>query len=240
MRLTSRFNNMQDRISLIKDVYTVIQGSAELSGRDVSEIKLVAVSKTKPVEDIISFRRAGIREFGENYVQEFVNKFEQLKDADILWHFIGSLQRNKVKYIVDKVYMIQTVDSVELATEIQKQAEKKNVTKIKVLLQVNVGKEPQKGGINPDELCGIYNKIKEMDRISVRGLMSIPPFLTAEELRPYHRELFDLRAKVIRECNADTREFKELSMGMSADFDVAIEEGATIVRLGSILFGERS
>lgn len=224
----------------MKDVYTIIKGSAELSGRDVSEIKLVAVSKTKPAEDIIAFRRAGIREFGENYVQEFIDKFDSLKDADILWHFIGSLQRNKVKYIIDKVYMIHTVDSLALATEIQKQAEKKEVYKVKVLLQVNVGYEPQKGGIEPDDLCEIYNKIKEMDRISVRGLMSIPPFLTAEELRPYHRELFDLRTKVINECNADTSEFKELSMGMSADFDVAIEEGATIIRLGSILFGERS
>lgn len=231
---------MQDKISLIKDVYTVIKESAEHSGRDVSEIKLVAVSKTKPVEEIISFRRAGIREFGENYVQEFVDKFEQLKDADILWHFIGSLQRNKVKYIIDKVYMIHTVDSLALATEIQKQAEKKNVYKVKVLLQVNVGHETQKGGIEPVDLCEIYNKIKDMDRISVKGLMSIPPFLPAEELRPYHRELFDLRTKVIRECNADINEFKELSMGMSADFDVAIEEGATIIRLGSILFGERS
>lgn len=231
---------MQERIDLIKNVYTAIRESAEASGRDVSEIKLVAVSKTKPVEDIIAFHRTGIREFGENYVQEFVDKFESLKDADILWHFIGSLQRNKVKYIIDKVYMIHTVDSVALAAEIQKQAEKKNVRKVKVLLQVNVGNEPQKGGIEPDELCRMFNEISSMDRISVRGLMSIPPFLSAEELRPYHRKLYDLRTKVISECNADPREFKELSMGMSADFDVAIEEGATIIRLGSILFGERS
>ncbi|HRZ79304.1 MAG TPA: YggS family pyridoxal phosphate-dependent enzyme [bacterium] len=231
---------MQERIDLIKNVYTAIRESAEASGRDVSEIKLVAVSKTKPVEDIIAFHRTGIREFGENYVQEFVDKFESLKDADILWHFIGSLQRNKVKYIIDKVYMIHTVDSVALAAEIQKQAEKKNVRKVKVLLQVNVGNEPQKGGIEPDELCRMFNEISSMDRISVRGLMSIPPFLSAEELRPYHRKLYDLRTKVISECNADPREFKELSMGMSADFDVAIEEGATIIRPGSILFGERS
>lgn len=231
---------MQGRIDLIKNVYTAIRESADASGRDVSEIKLVAVSKTKPVEDIIAFHRTGIREFGENYVQEFVDKFEQLADADMLWHFIGSLQRNKVKYIVDKVYMIHTVDSVALAAEIQKQAEKKNVRKVKCLLQVNVGHEPQKGGIEPDELCEIYNKIRQMDRLSVRGLMSIPPFLSAEELRPYHRKLYDLRTKVISECNADPQEFKELSMGMSADFDVAIEEGATIIRLGSILFGERS
>ena len=231
---------MQERIDLIKNVYTAIRESAEASGRDVSEIKLVAVSKTKPVEDIIAFHRTGIREFGENYVQEFIDKFESFKDADILWHFIGSLQRNKVKYIIDKVYMIHTVDSVALAAEIQKQAEKKNVRKVKVLLQVNVGNEPQKGGIEPDELCRMFNEISSMDRISVRGLMSIPPFLSAEELRPYHRKLYDLRTKIINECNADPREFKELSMGMSADFDVAIEEGATIIRLGSILFGERS
>lgn len=230
---------MHNKIALIKDVYSVIKESADNSGRDVSEIKLVAVSKTKPVEDITAFRMAGIREFGENYVQEFIDKFESLKDADILWHFIGSLQRNKVKYIIDKVHMIHTVDSIALATEIQKQAGKKNVRKVKCLLQVNVGQEPQKGGIEPDELCEIYNKIRQMDRLSVRGLMSIPPFLSAEELRPYHRKLYDLRTKIINECSADPMEFKELSMGMSADFDVAIEEGATIIRLGSILFGER-
>lgn len=231
--------SLRNKIDLIKNVYTAIKESAENSGRDVTQVRLVAVSKTKPVEDILQFRRAGIREFGENYVQEFIEKYEALADHDILWHFIGTLQSNKVKYIIDKVYMIHTVDSVSLAAEIQKQAEKKNVHKVKVLIQVNVGNEPQKGGVNPEDLVEIYNEINKFDRISIRGLMSIPPFLEAEELRPFHRKLFDLRDMILKESSADPSEFRELSMGMSADFDVAIEEGATIVRIGSILFGER-
>jgi PLP dependent protein len=231
---------LQNRIELLKNVYTAISESAEIRGRDVSEIRLVAVSKTKSVEDILAFRRAGIRDFGENYVQEFIEKHELLKDQGIIWHFVGTLQKNKVKHIVDKVNLIHTVDSFSLAAEIQKQAEKKNIDRIKVLLQVNVGSEPQKGGIMPEDVVSTYNEIKQLERISVRGLMSIPPFLTAEELRPYHRELFNLREKIIKECFADPFEFKELSMGMSADFDVAIEEGSTIVRIGSILFGERN
>jgi PLP dependent protein len=231
---------LQKKIDLIKNVYAAIKESADTSGRDVTQVRLVAVSKTKPVEEIAQFRRAGIRDFGENYVQEFIEKYEALADSDIVWHFVGSLQKNKVKYIVDKVYMIHTVDSFSLAAEIQKQAEKKNIHKVKVLIQVNVGNEDQKGGISPEELTKVYNEIKALDRVSVRGLMSIPPFLSAEELRPYHRSLYDLREKVLRECLADPLEFKELSMGMSADFDVAIEEGATIVRIGSILFGERN
>lgn len=231
---------MHDKIDLLKKVYTAIKESAEISDRDVSQIKMVAVSKTKPIELIESFARAGLRDFGENYVQEFVDKYEKLKDYDINWHFIGRLQRNKVKYIIDKVHMIHTVDSLSLAEEIQKQAEKKEVRKVRVLLQINVGDEEQKGGANPEEIKELYNNIKDFDRLSVQGLMSIPPFLSAEELRPFHRKLFDLRETVIRDCKANPVEFCELSMGMSSDFDVAIEEGATIVRLGSILFGERN
>jgi PLP dependent protein len=231
---------LHETIDLLKKVYTAIKESAEVSGRDVSQVKLIAVSKKKSVQMIESFARAGLRDFGENYVQEFVDKFDQLKDCDINWHFIGRLQRNKVKYIVDKAYMIHTVDSLSLAEEIQKQAEKKGVNKVRVLLQVNVGNEEQKSGADPGVVVKLYNDIKCLSRISIRGLMSIPPFLSAEELRPFHRELYTLREYVIRECKADPFEFSELSMGMSSDFDVAIEEGATIIRLGSILFGERN
>ncbi|MBR6244191.1 YggS family pyridoxal phosphate-dependent enzyme [bacterium] len=230
---------MEDKIELIKKVYSVIQIAAENSGRQSEDVRLVAVSKTKPVEEIIAFRRAGLREFGENYVQEFIDKFEQLKDHGIIWHFIGHLQRNKVKYIVDKAFMIHTVDSFELAEEIQKQAIKKELPKINILLQVNIGKEPQKGGIDPDCLIDEYNRIKELDRLKIHGLMSIPPFLEAESLRIYHRRLRELRDEILQKTDADPQIFKELSMGMSEDFDVAIEEGATIVRLGTILFGKR-
>lgn len=231
---------MKEKIELVKKVYAAINAAAEIAGRDGSQVRLVAVSKTKPAEDIVAFRRAGLREFGENYVQEFINKFEQLKDEGIVWHFIGRLQKNKVKYIVDKVFLIHAVDSFELALEIQKQATKKEIPKINVLLQVNVGREPQKGGIDPDELVETYNKIKVLDKINVMGLTSIPPFIEAEKLRPFHKKLFDLRGEIIEKCGADPNVFKELSMGMSADFDVAVEEGATIVRIGSLLFGKRA
>lgn len=230
---------MEEKIDLIKKVYAAIHEASEIAGRDSREVRLVAVSKTKPVEDIMAFHRAGLREFGENYVQEFIDKFEQLKNEAIIWHFIGHLQKNKVKYIVDKAYMIHTVDSFELAEEIQKQAVKKEIDKVRILLQVNVGREPQKGGVDPDGLCALYDRIKSLDSICVCGLMSIPPFIEAEKLRPFHRKLFDLRSEVIEKCGADPAVFKELSMGMSSDFDVAIEEGSTIVRLGTILFGAR-
>ena len=230
---------MEEKIELVKKVYAAIHSAAEIAGRDSREVRLVAVSKTKPVEDIIAFHRVGLREFGENYVQEFIDKFEQLKDHGIIWHFIGHLQKNKVKYIVDKAFLIHTVDSFELAEEIQKQAEKKGLPKVRILIQVNIGREPQKGGCDPDETCELFNKISKLDRLQICGLMSIPPFIEAEKLRPFHRRLFDLRAEVIEKCGADPEIFKELSMGMSEDFDVAIEEGATIVRLGTILFGAR-
>ncbi len=231
---------MESKLELLKKVYQVVSGSAEISGRTVSDVRLVAVSKKKSAKDIEELRRCGVRDFGENYVQEFLEKHEKLKELDINWHFVGTLQRNKVKYIIDKVNMIHTVDSIKLAKEISKEAAKKNIHKIKALLQVNIGREPQKGGFLPEEIFDAYNEISVMEKIEVCGLMSIPPFLSSEELRPYHRDLSRLFFDVTNKCNPDRSKFKELSMGMSEDFDTAIEEGATIIRLGTILFGERT
>jgi PLP dependent protein len=230
---------MESKLELLKKIYEVISGSCSVTGRTVSDVRLVAVSKKKSIEDIESIRRCGIRDFGENYVQEFLEKYEKLKDLDINWHFVGTLQSNKVKYIIDKVKMIHTVDSLKLAREISKEAVKRNIHKIKILLQVNIGKEPQKGGFMPEEIFDAYNEISGMEKIEICGLMSIPPFLSSEELRPYHRSLAGLKLDIINKCGADKHVFKELSMGMSEDFDSAIEEGATIIRLGTILFGER-
>jgi PLP dependent protein len=230
---------MENKLELLKKVYQVISETAQISGRTVSDIKLVAVSKKKSAKNIEEMRRCGVRDFGENYVQEFLEKHETLQDLDINWHFIGTLQRNKVKYIIDKVCMIHTVDSIKLAKEISKEAAKKNIHKIKVLLQVNIGREPQKGGFMPEEIFDAYKEISVMEKIEICGLMSIPPFLSSEELRPYHRDLSRLFFDVINKCSADRSKFKELSMGMSEDFDTAIEEGATIIRLGTILFGKR-
>ncbi len=230
---------MESKIELLKKVYQVVGGAAEIGGRRADDVRLIGVSKRKPAQLIRDFRRAGLRDFGENYVQEFLDKYEELKDEDIVWHFIGSLQRNKVKYIVDKVAMIHTVDSVKLAAEIEKQAEKKEIPFIDVLIQVNVGKEEQKGGIEENELAAAFEEISKMNHLRVRGLMSIPPFLEAEELRPYHRRLREVYLRLVRDFSLDQDVFSELSMGMSADFDVAIEEGATMVRVGTLIFGER-
>jgi len=231
---------MQEKIELLKKIYNIIHDTAKMSKRSAENIKLIGVSKKKPVEMILEFRKAGLRTFGENYVQEFLEKEEKLRDLDISWHFIGHLQKNKVKYIIDKVFMIHTLDSFELAKEIQKQAEKKNVSKVRVLIQVNIGKEPQKSGIMPEDVNDLLEKLKIFDRIEVRGLMSIPPFLSSEELRPFHKNLKELFDKLLKTDLINPEVFKELSMGMSNDFDVAIEEGATMVRLGTILFGERT
>lgn len=231
---------MQEKIEFLKKLFAVINEAAQLGGRSGEDITLVAISKKRPAEDIRAYRMAGITNFGENYVQEFIAKYEELKDIGIRWHFTGTLQKNKVKYIIDKVWMIQTVDSEGLAQEIQRQAEKKEIRKIKVLLQVNTGNEDQKGGINPENLPDFFSLISNLDRLDVRGLMTIPPFLEPEAVRPYFRMLRELRQKLISEKGLDHQLFSELSMGMSGDFDVAIEEGATIIRPGTILFGERT
>ena len=225
------------KIALLKKVYQVIALAAESSHRSSEAVRLIGVSKRKPIEDILSFRRAGLRDFGENYVQEFVEKYERLQDADITWHFIGHLQRNKVKYIIDKVHWIHTLDSLSLAEEIQKQAEKKGVDSVNCLIQVNIGREEQKGGVLPESVVQLIRDASSYDRLRIRGLMAIPPFLDAESLRPYHREM----AALLRTATSELPDLSltELSIGMSNDFDVAVEEGATMVRVGTLLFGER-
>ncbi|MCK5807813.1 YggS family pyridoxal phosphate-dependent enzyme [bacterium] len=227
---------ISENITLLKKLYQIIYESAELVHRSGESVRLIGVSKRKPAEMIEAFRRSGLRDFGENYVQEFVEKYEKLKDLDIAWHFIGHLQRNKVKYIIDKVSWIHTVDSLALAQEIQKQAEKRDVARVNCLIQINVGSEEQKGGLSLDDASEIVKKIASFDRLRVRGLMAIPPFLDSEALRPYHKKLATLFTQLKSEMGED---FTELSMGMSGDFDVAIEEGSTMVRVGTLLFGER-
>jgi len=230
---------MEREIALLKEVWRRIAAAAERAGRRPDDIRLLAVSKGQPVEKIRAFRRAGATLFGENYVQEFLEKYEVLRDDDIRWHFIGRLQTNKVKYIVDKVECIHSVDSLKLAEEIERQAVKHGIAKMPILLQVNIGKEATKGGAAADETVVLYRAVSTLDRIEVRGLMTLPPFLEPEEVRPYFRRLRELRDRIVREEKAGPVRFSELSMGMSHDFEVAVEEGATIVRLGTILFGGR-
>lgn len=215
-----------------------IEKACEISGRDVSEVTMIAVSKTKPVELLREAYDAGARDFGENKVQELLDKIPQMP-ADVRWHMIGHLQRNKVKYIVDKVYMIHSVDSVRLAEEISKEAVKRNIT-VNILVEVNVAQEESKFGAAPGEVESLVSEIAKLPGICVRGLMTIAPFVEeAEENRVYFQKLTQLSVDIMGK-NTDNRCMGSvLSMGMTGDYMVAVEEGATCVRVGTGIFGER-
>ena len=206
-------------------------------GRDPREVTLIAVSKTKPVSALSEAYAAGQRVFGENKVQEIQEKYDCLP-RDISWHMIGHLQRNKVKYIVDKVAMIHSVDSLRLAETIEAEAAKKNVI-VPILLEVNVAEEESKFGLRVSEVEPLIEKIRDFEHIRVRGLMTIAPFVEdPEENRPVFRELKKISVD-IAEKNMNNNIMETLSMGMTGDYQVAIQEGATIVRVGTGIFGAR-
>lgn len=213
-----------------------IRRLCERTDRKREEIDVVLVTKTIPPESIKEAYNAGWRVFGENKVQEFCEKYDLLP-AEIKWHFIGHLQRNKVKYIVDKVSLIHSVDSLRLAKEINKQAEKINRC-IPILLQVNISKEHSKSGFAEEELSDAVSTIVHYKNVHINGLMTIGPFTEDRDLiRNCFQRLSQLKRKMqqqFSEC-----EWKIISMGMSADYDIAIEEGATLLRIGSLVFGER-
>jgi len=214
-----------------------IARACERSGRRREDVILLGATKTVKPEVIRHFYECGLRVFGENRVQEFLKKYEALKDADIEWHFIGRLQSNKVKYIIDKVELIHSLDRDSLLEEINKRAGRINKVQ-RVLLEVNVGEEETKGGVLPQDVFKFTEKILGKEYISLEGLMTIPPYEEdPEKSRKYFVMLRDLRDKLEREFSV---RLPHLSMGMSGDFEVAIEEGATIVRIGTLLFGERS
>lgn len=216
---------------------------AELKKKNVA---LVAVSKTKPVEDILELYHLGQRDFGENYVQELVEKYEQLP-KDIRWHFIGHLQSNKVKLIAPFVALIQSVDSEKLLKEIDKQA-KKNKRVVDCLLQVHIAKEETKFGLDENELeeiiqtIGQTNEKKEnlLMNISIKGLMGMASFTNDQEI--IKKEFQSLKSLFYRwnQLSTFNCELSIVSMGMSADYKMAIEEGSNLVRIGSLLFGKRS
>lgn len=222
----------------LKEVELNIQKACEKSSRSREEVTLIAVSKTKPVPMLEECYNEGIRHFGENKVQELVDKYEQLP-KDIHWHMIGHLQRNKVKYIVDKVYMIHSVDSLRLAEEISKEAKKKNVT-VKILIEINIANEETKFGINSkEEILQMVKDIALLENIQIEGLMCIAPYVeNSEENRPYFVDLRQLSVDIERE-NIDNVTMKYLSMGMTNDYVTAVEEGASFVRVGTGIFGER-
>lgn len=211
--------------------------ACERAGRKREDVTLIAVSKTKPVSAIREIMDCGVVDFGENKVQELCGKIEEIEEP-LHWHLIGHLQRNKVKYIVDKAYLIHSVDSLRLAKEIQKEAEKCNVT-CPVLIEINIGGEESKDGLPKEEAIPLIREIAELSRVRVRGLMTIaPPVEEPEEARGYFKEMRTLFEAVKAEQIPGV-EMKELSMGMTGDFEVAIEEGATMVRVGTAIFGER-
>lgn len=221
----------------LKTVREHIKEACGRSGREPDEVTLIAVSKTKPVSMLQEAYDCGCRDFGENKVQELVDKYDRLPQ-DIRWHMIGHLQRNKVKYIVDKVYMIHSVDSLRLAEEISKEAVKKKVT-VSVLVEVNVAGEESKFGAAPDETVFLVEKIAKLPNIVVKGLMTIAPYVDdSEENRLYFAKLKQIYVDIIHK-NIDNVCMEELSMGMTGDYQTAIEEGATYIRVGTGIFGER-
>lgn len=209
--------------------------SASPYGQDVC---LIAVSKTKPVSDILEAYDSGIRDFGENKVQELCDKYDKLPE-DIRWHLIGHLQTNKVRFIIDKVCLIHSVDSLKLASTIEKYAAAADIV-VDILIQVNISHEDTKFGIDRSELVSMLRQISQMEHIRVRGLMTIAPYCEdPEESRPVFRELRNLSID-IDALKIDNIHMDILSMGMSGDFTVAIEEGSTMVRIGTSLFGSRN
>ena len=215
-----------------------IEEACKKVNRDPDEVTLIAVSKTKPVEMLKEAYEAGARVFGENKVQEIVDKYDQMP-SDVKWHMIGHLQRNKVKYIVDKVAMIHSVDSLSLAETIEKEAEKKNVV-VPILIEVNVAEEESKFGLKPEEVLSFIEQIADFSHIQIKGLMTIAPYVeNAEENREIFRELKKLSVDIAAK-NINNVTMSVLSMGMTGDYMVAVQEGATMVRVGTGIFGARN
>jgi PLP dependent protein len=221
----------------LRAVKTQIEQAANRANRNPNQIKLVAVSKLIPTLLIREGIKAGIQILGENRVQEAREKIEFLGKT-VEWHMVGHLQRNKVKYIFDLFDMVHSVDSLSLAQEINKEAGKRNQT-MKALIQVNVAGEKTKSGLIPEELIPTLKQMASLSNLSIRGLMTMPPFFSdPKQVRPFFGIMKQLAEEAKRE-GIERISMEELSMGMSHDFDIAIEEGATIVRIGTAIFGSR-
>lgn len=228
MNLESRIDEISERIGK----------AAARSGRLAEDVKLVAVTKQVEPDVIARAAQYGLRAFGENYAQELRLKQEIISRSvsdDVEWHFIGRLQRNKVKYLVGSVALIHSLDTVSAASEIDRKARASGM-KMPVLVEVNTGGE-SKGGVEPGALGDFLQELAGLQGVELKGLMTMPPYFDdPEKARPYFAALRDLRDRL----SAKYPGLKELSMGMSGDFEVAIEEGATIVRIGSAIFGNRA
>ncbi len=222
----------------LKRVKEQIAEACVRAGRTPESVKLIAVSKTKPAADVLRAFQAGHRVFGENYVQELLTKFadEALQTLPIEWHFVGHLQTNKVRYVAEKVAMIHGVDKLSLAEEISKRAKKHNRT-IPILLEVNISAEASKYGLSPETLFQEAEKIFTLSNLELKGLMTI----ASPDRQKVKAEFKQMRALFEKLKSAAPRpeQITELSMGMSGDFDIAIAEGATLLRIGTAIFGER-
>ncbi|MEQ8524329.1 YggS family pyridoxal phosphate-dependent enzyme [Gracilimonas sp.] len=229
----------QDIAQNLKSIQQKIEKAATESGRDPDEIVLVAVSKTKPTEDILTAIKAGHLQFGENRMKELEDKMAEIELPEVVWHFIGNLQTNKIKYIADRVDWIHSVEKAKYLNEINKRAGNADRV-INALIQVNISGEKQKGGCEPEDLANILKSAQDYEHVSVRGLMGMATFVDdAEDVRSEFKllkQLFDSHQKY----NGGSVNLEHLSMGMTNDMEVAIQEGATMVRIGSAIFGERN
>ncbi len=222
----------------LEEVKANIDAAAKKAGRAREDVTLIAVSKTKPVSMIREVYDLGVRDFGENRVQEIIEKYDQLPD-DIRWHLIGHLQTNKVKYIIDKVCLIHSVDSYKLAQEISKEACKRSRS-VDILIEVNVAGEESKFGVRPDELEDLVRSIAKLPGICIKGLMTVAPYVVdSEENRSVFVKMKQFAVDISRK-SIDNVCMDYLSMGMSGDYTVAVEEGSTMVRVGTSIFGERN
>ncbi len=227
---------LKERLSLIR---SRIAAAAVDSGRRPEDVQLVVVSKTVPSKRLLTAIDLGVTVFGENYVQEARDKFNALYAHPLSWHFIGHLQSNKAKYVVKIFDLIHSVDSLKLAREIDKQAGK--IDKVqRVLVQVNIAEESSKSGVLLEDTTQLVIEMSQLPHLEVKGLMTMPPYFNApEKVRPYFKALRLLRDE-LRAMEISGVVMHELSMGMTGDFEVAIQEGATLVRIGTAIFGERA
>ncbi len=222
----------------LENVLNRIKNAALACGRDPETIRLVAVSKTIPADMVKEAIEAGVKILGENYIQETRKKFDALSSYPVSWHFIGHLQTNKAKYAVRLFDLIHSVDSLKLAHELNKQAKKINKIQ-EILIQVNISMESTKSGIYEQDALGLIQDISRLENLSVKGLMTMPPFFDEpERARPYFSALRKLRDQIKKESIPNIAT-DELSMGMTGDFEAAIDQGASLVRIGTAIFGKR-
>jgi pyridoxal phosphate enzyme (YggS family) len=222
----------------IDDIVKKIEAACKKVGRNPNDITLIAVSKTVESPKVREAVAAGVDNLGENRVQELVKKYEDLKDIDIKWHMIGHLQKNKVKYIIDKTVLIHSVESLSLAEEIDKRAKKAGIVP-NVLIELNIGEEESKFGIKEENVYDFVKSMEEFENIKVSGLMTVAPFCeNPEDVRWVFKKMKDIYDK-ISAMNLKNAEMKYLSMGMTNDFEIAIEEGSNMIRIGTAIFGAR-